>query len=64
MTRRPSLTSLRPAFRHFRPLVPACIIGHHVRFRLAQTRVVLGGLHLARSERHKFAPDRSDAKWP
>jgi len=31
------------------------------RFHLARTRVARAGLHLARTERHKFAPDRSIA---
>jgi hypothetical protein len=31
------------------------------RFHLARTRVARAGLHLARAERHKFAPDRSIA---
>jgi hypothetical protein len=45
MTRRPALTSLRPALHHFRPLVPAgmgCAVC--ARFRLAKPGVVRGGL--------------------
>lgn len=60
-----SLKSLRPAFRHFRPLVPALIRGA---VAPASVRPELmcrpRGADFAHAERHRVRPDRSNFNNP